>query len=75
MFAQARIFQKIFTGIMVVFIGLMGVVLVYAYSRTSGATRQDMAEAQFIRQNAILKKKNLPQETIAESEAGKRQGS
>lgn len=48
-----RIFQKLFIGIMLTFIGLMAVVAFYAYSRPSGSTRQDMAEAQFIRQRTI----------------------
>lgn len=51
-----RIFQKLFIGIMLTFMGLMAVVTYYAYSRTSGSTRQDMAEAHFIRQNAEPKK-------------------
>ena len=54
MFAKMKIFQKIYIGIFTVFIGLMGVVLCYAFSRTSGSTRQDMAEAHFIRQNAVM---------------------
>lgn len=55
MLANKRIFQKVFVGIMMTFIGLMAVVTFYAYSRTSGSTRQDMAEAQFIRQKALEK--------------------
>lgn len=56
MFSKMRIFQKIFICIMLLFMGLMAVVTVYAYSRTSGSTRQDMAEAQFIRQKAMAEK-------------------
>lgn len=54
------IFRQIYFSIMAIFIGLMAVVAAYAYSRTSGATRQDMAEAHFIRQKAILEKKSKP---------------
>lgn len=54
MFSKARLFQKFFIGIMLTFMGLMAVVTFYAYSRPSGSTRQDMAEALFIRQRAIL---------------------
>lgn len=56
MFAKMKIFQKLYICIMLVFIGLMGVVTFYAFSRTSGSTRQDMAEAHFIRQNANIVK-------------------
>lgn len=52
-----RIFQKLYVAIMLTFMGLMGVVTFYAYSRQSGSTRQDMAEAQFIRQKAVLESK------------------
>ena len=62
MFSKMRIFQKIFVGVMLIFMGLMGVVTFYAYSRTSGSTRQDMAEAQFIRQRAVLEKKDVMSE-------------
>lgn len=70
MFAKARLFQKIFMCIMFAFIGLMGVVAFYAYSRTSGATRQDMAEAQFIRQKAMLNKQKEWQTAVVERETG-----
>jgi hypothetical protein len=56
MFAKKRIFQKVFIGVMLAFMGLMGIVTFVAFSRSSGFTRQDMAEAQFIRQNALLEK-------------------
>lgn len=58
MFSKMRIFQKLFVGIMLTFMGLMGIVTFFAYSRISGSTRQDMAEAQFIRQKAVLESKN-----------------
>lgn len=48
-------FTKIYIAIMLTFMGLMAVVTFYAYSRQSGSTRQDMAEAHFIRQQAIVK--------------------
>jgi CHASE3 domain sensor protein len=60
MFAKMRIFQKLFIGIMLTFMGLMAIVTYFAYSRVSGSTRQDMAEAQFIRQKAVLEPK-VPQ--------------
>jgi hypothetical protein len=72
MFAKARLFQKIFMCIMTVFIGLMGVVAFCAYSRSSGATRQDMAEAQFIRQQALIDKQKERQTAIAEHETSNR---
>lgn len=53
MFANMRIFQKVATGVLITFCGLMVLVTIAAYSRTSGATRQDMAQAQLIRQNAM----------------------
>ncbi len=43
---------------MMTFMGLMGVVTYFAYTRVSGSTRQDMAEAQFIRQKAIIEKRD-----------------
>jgi hypothetical protein len=55
MFSKMRIFQKLYIGILLIFMGLMGVVTIFAYSRPSGSTRQDMAEAQFIRQQAQMK--------------------
>lgn len=57
MFSKMRIFQKFFIGVMLTFMGLMAVVTYFAYTRVSGSTRQDMAEAQFIRQRAVLEKK------------------
>lgn len=49
MFKEKRIFQKVATGVLVVFIGLMVLVTITAYSRTSGATRQDMSQAHLVR--------------------------
>lgn len=62
-----RLFRYIYFGILAVFIGLMAVVATFSYSRTSGATRQDMAEAHFIRQKAVLEKRQAqPLDTISE---------
>lgn len=58
MLAQRKIFQKIYISIMLTFIGLMGVVTFYAYTRVSGSTKQDMAEAHFVRQKASLENKD-----------------
>lgn len=55
MFANMRIFQKVATGVLMIFSGLMVMVTFVAYSRQSGATRQDMAQAQLIRQEASKK--------------------
>jgi hypothetical protein len=66
MLSKMRIFQKVFTGIMLIFMGLMTVVTLYAYSRTSGFTRQDMPDAQFIRQKAILEKNDGNKERTAQ---------
>lgn len=52
-FARWRIFQKVATGIFVIFMGLMVLVCIVAYSRKSGTTRQDMAQAQFVRLEAV----------------------
>jgi len=49
---EKRIFQKTATGVLVTFLGLLLLVTIAAYSRTSGFTHQDMSEAQFIRQKA-----------------------
>ena len=53
MFNKMRLFQKVATGVLVVFMGLMLIVTVTAYSRKSGATHQDMSQAQIIRQNVV----------------------
>ena len=60
MFAKMRIFQKVATGVLVTFCGLMVLVTVVAYSRTSGATRQDMVQAQLIRQEAMKRVQQEP---------------
>lgn len=59
-------FQKLLIGIFLIFTGLMGVVTFYAFSRTSGFTRQDMAEAQFIRQKAAVERKSLDEISVHE---------
>ncbi len=53
MFAEWRLFQKVATGILVVFMGIMVFVTVVAHLRPSGSTRQDMAQAQFLRKEAL----------------------
>ena len=63
MFAQQRIFQKVATGVFVIFMGLMVLVTVVAYSRPTGATRQDMSQAHEIRQAGI---KDTISEPVAE---------
>lgn len=55
-FSRMKIFQKIATGIFIIFMSLMGLVCFAAYSRISGSTRQDMAQAQFARVEASRKK-------------------
>lgn len=55
-FAKWKIFQKVAIGVLVVFMSLMALVCVAAYSRPSGSTRQDMAKAQFVRYKAAHKK-------------------
>lgn len=54
MFDQMRIFQKMATSVLVVFIGIMVMVTIVAYSRPSGSTRQDMAKAQQMRKAALV---------------------
>lgn len=54
---KMRIFQKVATGVLLIFMGLMLLVTVVAYSRTSGATRQDMSQAHFIRQQVLQPQK------------------
>jgi hypothetical protein len=53
MFAKMRLFQKVATGVLLTFLGLMVFVTITAYSRRSGSTRQDMVQAQFLRQEAM----------------------
>lgn len=49
-----RIFPKVATGIFILFMGMMVLVTVKAYMRTSGNTRQDMSQAHLIRQNGLI---------------------
>lgn len=60
MFKQFRIFRKVATGVLAIFMGLMVLVTVTAYSRTSGTTRQDMSEARFIRIQEEPKNPQVP---------------
>lgn len=55
-FSKWKIFQTVAVGVMVIFMGLMVLVCIVAYSRPSGSTRQDMAKAQFVRYKAVHKK-------------------
>ena len=48
-FKEKRVFQKIATSVLFIFLGLMLFVTIVAFSRKSGATHQDMSKAQFIR--------------------------
>jgi len=66
MLAKMRLFQKAATGVLIIFMGLMILVTVVAYARPSGATRQDMAKAQLIRQRALHR--NAAIESLAELE-------
>lgn len=52
-FHQMRLFQKVASGIFITFMGIMVMVTIYSYSRQSGFTRQDMAEAPLIRAKAV----------------------
>lgn len=56
MFRQMRLFRKVATGILVTFIGIMVFVTFIAYSRPSGSTRQDMAQAQLLRKKVEMEK-------------------
>lgn len=44
-----RLFQKLASAVLITFFGIMGVVVVIAYSRTSGKTGMDMGKAQQMR--------------------------
>lgn len=55
-FAKVRFFQKVASGILIIFMGIMLFVVVIVYSRPSGATKQDMAKAQIFRKQAIVNK-------------------
>lgn len=48
-----RLFQKIATGILVTFFGIMLLVVCLAYSRQSGKTGMDMGKAQQLRQQSV----------------------
>jgi len=48
-FSKWRLFQKVATGVLVIFMGLMVLVTVVAYTRPSGSTRQDMSKIQLLR--------------------------
>lgn len=48
-----RLFQKSVTAVLFVFLGVLVLATVIAYSRPSGSTRQDMAKAQHIRRQAL----------------------
>jgi hypothetical protein len=47
--AKLRLFQKVATGILCLFMSLMLLVTIVAYWRISGSTGQDMAKAAMIR--------------------------
>lgn len=57
MFKELRLFQKVATAVLIIFMGLMVLVTITAYIRTSGTTRQDMSEARFLRQSQQIKDK------------------
>lgn len=52
MFAKIRWFQKVATGVLILFMGIIGVVIAVAFSRPSGSTGMDMAKVQQIRYEA-----------------------
>lgn len=52
-FHQMKLFQKVASAIFITFMGIMVIVTIYAFSRQSGFTRQDMAEAPLIRAKAV----------------------
>jgi hypothetical protein len=64
--AKMRLFQKAATGIMITFFGLMALVVVKAYSRRTGSLRHDFSQAQFVRKEALLQKKQVYEATLAE---------
>lgn len=53
MYAKMRIFPKFAYGVLALFSGIMVMVTIVAYSRQSGSTRQDMVQAQQVRQEAM----------------------
>lgn len=50
-----RLFQKLASAVLIIFFGIMGIVVVVAYSRTSGKTGMDMGKAQQMREEARQK--------------------
>lgn len=48
-FKKLKLFQKAAMGTMLLFFGMMGLVVVAAYSRQSGSTGLDMAKVQKMR--------------------------
>lgn len=48
-----RLFQKIASGILITFFGIMFLVVVLAYSRASGKTGMDMGKAQQLRHQKV----------------------
>jgi hypothetical protein len=63
--AKMRLFQKTATGVLFIFMGLMVLVTIKAYTRTSGVIRQDFSQSQFIRKEALLQKKQAAAEAQA----------
>lgn len=51
MFNKTRIFQKAVIAILFVFMGLLLLVTIFAHTRPSGSTRQDMSQAQLMRKH------------------------
>ena len=49
---KLKLFQKAAMGTMIIFFGMMGLVIVAAYSRKSGSTGLDMAKVQQMRYEA-----------------------
>lgn len=48
-----RLFQKMATLIFLLFMGMLVLVTVVAHMRPSGSTRQDMAQAESVRRQAV----------------------
>lgn len=66
MFSEWRLFQKVASGVLVVFMGLLVLVTVVAHTRPSGSTRQDMAQAQLLRKQVESNPKTTHHSAIAE---------
>lgn len=64
MFARMRLFQKAATAILITFMSLMVCVTIVAYSRPSGFTRQDMARAHLIREEATQQAKSIEDKVV-----------